>query len=72
MIVSSSKTVVGHLDAGYEPSVTMMQLAGVKSSNGEWLHMGVDASGEIFVSSMYGSVSNSWASFAGAISYPIS
>ena len=49
---SSSKTVIGRIAEGYEPSGTLMQLMGTKAS-GEWLHMGVDASGDIFISALY-------------------
>lgn len=68
--VLNAQSTVGHIKAGHRPAVARRQLLGCKSS-GEWLYMGVDASGTVFINTMYATGTTTWGSFSGTLSYPV-
>lgn len=68
--VLNAPSTVGHIKAGHRPSVARRQLLGCKSS-GEWLYMGVDASGTVYIDTMYATGTTTWGSFSGTLSYPV-
>lgn len=68
--VLNAQSTVGHIKAGHRPAVARRQLLGCKSS-GEWLYMGVDASGAVFINTMYATGTTTWGSFSGTLSYPV-
>lgn len=68
--VMDEASVVGHVKTGHSPIVPVRQLIGCKSS-GEWLYMGVNASGTVFINTMYATGVTTWGSFSGSLSYPL-